>query len=254
MLNSKLNTVLLPLLVAILLSTAVKLKIGRVIDNVFYTILTPVHYPVTKLRNLADTQTSFIKSLPQIHQQNIFLLSENSRLLSENERLKQSISDSKTVSQNSNFKSILPVRLTGSIGNNTVSSSLPLDHVKTGQALVYGKILLGIVGDIKGSIISITPLDSDRIEIFPIHTSSGQKGQYKYQNNTPQITDLPRLSLVVLNDTVFTEPSALIPGNLVVGKVVKIISAQQEPIQKAELKLEASLREVQDGLAIVLEP
>lgn len=254
MLNSKLNTLLLPLLIAVLLSVGGKLKIGIFIDNIFYTLLLPIHYPVGKLHYLTNSQVAFVKSLPGIRNQNTLLLSENSRLLSENEQLKQSISDTKTVLQSANFKSILPVRLTGSIGNNSVSSSLPVDKVKIGQPLVYGKIILGVVSDIKGTVINVTPLDNERIETIAVHTASGQKGQYKFQNNTPQITDIPSLSPVVLSDTVFTEPSAQIPGNLVVGKVVKLISAQQEPLQKAQIKLETSLREVQDGLAIVIEP
>lgn len=142
MTSTKINLLLLPLLVSILLSTAGKLKIGKTLDNVFYTILTPIHMPVGYLRQVADTQISFISSLPKLKQQNKDLIFQNSRLLSENEQLKQSIVDSKTAILTQNFKSVLPVRLTGSIGNNSVSSSLPLDKVKKGQPLIFGKILV----------------------------------------------------------------------------------------------------------------
>ncbi len=117
-----------------------------------------------------------------------------------------------------------------------------------------GKILLGIVDEVKGSVINITPLDNERIEVFAVHTSSGQKGQYKYLGNTPQITDIPSLSPIAFSDYVFTEPGELIPANLVVGKIIKIISAQQEPLQKAQIKLETTLRDANEGLAIILEP
>ncbi|HAI22706.1 TPA: hypothetical protein DCP77_03780 [Candidatus Collierbacteria bacterium] len=254
MTSTKINLLLLPLLVSILLSTAGKLKIGKTLDNVFYTILTPIHMPVGYLRQVADTQISFISSLPKLKQQNKDLIFQNSRLLSENEQLKQSIVDSKTAILTQNFKSVLPVRLTGSIGNNSVSSSLPLDKVKKGQPLIFGKILLGTVADVKGSVINITPLDSDHIEVFPVHTSSGQKGQYKFISNTPQITDIPSLSPITFGDYVFTEPGELIPGNLIIGKITKIISAQQEPLQKAQIKLETTLRNTTDGLVIILEP
>jgi len=254
MTSTKLNLLLLPLLFAILLSTAGKLKIGKAVNSVFYTILTPIHLPVGFLRQATDSQLSFIKNLPKIKEQNKTLLSQNSSLLSENELLKQSLLDSKIVVRDSNFKSVLPVRLTGSIGSNSVSSSLPIDIVKKGQPLVFGKILLGTVADVKGSVINITPLDNDRIEVFSVHTSSGQKGQYKYLGNTPQITDIPSLSPITFGDYVFTEPGELIPGNLIVGKITKIISAQQEPLQKAEIKLETTLRDTSEGLAIILEP
>ncbi len=210
--------------------------------------------PIGYLRQAVDTQVSFIRSLPKLKQQNKDLVSQNSNLLSENEQLRQAIVDIKTVALPQNFRSVLPVRLTGSIGNNSVSSSLPLDKVKRGQPLIFGKILLGTVADIKGSVINITPLDSDRIEVFAVRTSSGQKGQYKFISNTPQITDIPSLSPIAFGDYVFTEPGELIPGNLIIGKITKIISAQQEPLQKAQIKLETTLRNTTDGLVIILEP
>jgi len=254
MTSTKLNLLLLPLLFAILLSTAGKLKIGKAVNSVFYTILTPIHLPVGFLRQATDSQLSFIKNLPKIKEQNKSLLSQNSSLLSENELLKQSLIDSKIVVRDSNFKSVLPVRLTGSIGSNSVSSSQSLEKVRVGQPLVFGKILLGTVADIKGSVINIRPLDDDRTNSISVHTSSGQKGQYKFQGNTPQITDIPSLSPITYGDYVFTEPAELIPANLVIGKIIKVISAQQEPLQKAEIKLETILRDAPEGLSIILEP
>jgi len=254
MTSTKINLLLLPLLVSILLSTAGKLKIGNAIDSVFYTILTPIHAPIGFLRQTANSQISLIKSIPLLRQQNKDLISQNSRLLSDNEHLKQSLSDSKITVQETSFKSILPVRLTGSLGSNSVSSTLPLDKVRVGQPLVSGKILLGTVADIKGSVININPLDSDHNQTFSVHTSSGQKGQYKYLANTPQITDIPNLSPITYGDYIFTEPGEFIPANLVIGKVIKIISAQQEPLQKAQIKLETTLSDAPDNLAIILQP
>jgi cell shape-determining protein MreC len=254
MISSKINLLLLPLLVSILLSTAGKLKIGATLDNVFYTILSPIHLPVGYLRQAVSTQVSFIKSFPKLRQQNKDLVTQNASLLSENERLKQTLVDAKTLNLNSEYQSVLPVRLTGSIGNNSVASSLPLDKVKVGQPLVFGKIILGTVIGIKGSVINISPLDSDRTQNYSVHTSSGQKGQYRYTTNMPQITDIPSLAPIAIGDYVFTEPSELIPGNLVIGKITKIISAQQEPLQKAQIQLSASLRDSPENLIIIIEP
>ncbi|HSV94972.1 MAG TPA: rod shape-determining protein MreC [Spirochaetia bacterium] len=254
MTNSKINSLILPLLFAILLSIASKLTIGNTLDQIFYTILTPVHLPISFFRHNIETQTTFIKSLPRLRQQNKDLTTQNSYLLSENEQLKQLLFDSKVVDTISDFKSILPVRLIGSIGNNSVSSSLPLDKVKIGQPLISGKTLLGTVSAIKGSVIDIIPLDNDRFQTLSVHTSSNQKGQFKHQNNIPQITGISSLSPIAIGDYVFTEPGELIPGNLVIGKIQKIISDQQEPLQKAQIKLESSLKENPSGLVIILEP
>lgn len=254
MTHTKLNLLLLPLLVSILLSTAGKLKVGKSVDTVFYTILSPLHLPIGYLRQTVETQVSFVKSFPKLKKQNTALLFQNSNLLSENELLKQTLADSKTSFQNQNFKSVLPVRLTGSIGSHSVTSSLPLDKVRVGQPLVSGKILLGTVADVRGSVINIYSLDTDKTPSIMVHTNSGQKGQYRYQNNTPQISDIPSLSPITLGDYVFTEVSEFIPGNLVIGKIEKIISAQQEPLQKAQIKLETTLRDSPAGLVILLQP
>lgn len=254
MASTRLNLLILPLLVSILLSVGGKLKIGRSVDTVFYTVLSPIHLPLGFLHQVVTSQISFVKSFPSLKQQNQDLISQNARLLSENELLKQSLSDSKAIIQNPNFKSVLPVRLTGSIGSTSVTSSLPLDKVRIGQPLIFGKILLGTVADVKGSVVNITPLDSDKTPSIPVHTDSGQKGQYRFQNNTPQITDIPSLSPIAYGDYVFTEASELIPGNLVIGKITKIISAQQEPLQKAQIKLETTLRDSPAGLVLLLAP
>jgi len=254
MVNTKINLLILPLLIAILLSTLGKLKIGPAVNNVFYTVLTPIHFPIGLLRQNIDTQISYIKSIPKLREQYQILLSQNANLLSENEQLKQTLTDSKTIVSVSNFKNIIPVRLSGSIGSNLVTSSLSLEKVKKGQALVFNKILLGIVFEVRGSVINITPLDNEHIGSIAVHTTSGQKGQYKLINNTPQITDISNLTPINIGDYVFTEPSEEIPENLVIGKITKIISNQQEPLQKAQITLESGMENVSKGLAIVILP
>lgn len=254
MTGSKLNQLFLPLLFAVLLSISTKTKIGNTVDLIFYTLLLPVHQPVGFFRQITDNKITFIKNLPTLEKENRNLHNLNSRLLSENELLKQSITDSQKLSLKTNFKSVLPVRITGSIGNNTVTSSLPIGDVRHGQPLVSGTILLGTVSEIKGSIINIAPLDVDHAKILSVHTSAGQKGFYKFISNTPQITDIPSLSPLAANDYVFTEPTDQIPGNLVVGKVIRIISAAQEPLQKAEIRLETTLSDNPDNLTIILNP
>jgi cell shape-determining protein MreC len=254
MTTSKINLLLLPLLLSILLSVSTKLRIGKAIDSVFYTVLAPIHLPIGSLRQTADNQITFIKSLPTLQKENRNLLSENALLLSQNEQLKQSQTDSANPNLKSSFKSVLPVRVTGSVGNNTVTSSLPLDNVQIGQPLVSGTILLGTVSSIKGSVINIKPLDEDGADIFSVHTSSGQKGFYKFTTNTSLITDIPSLSPIITGDYVFTEPTPLIPGNLVIGKILKVTSGAEEPLQKAEIRLETALSNNPDNLTLILQP
>ncbi len=251
---TKLNLLLLPLLVSILLVTASKLKVGQTIDAFFYTALFPIHLPVSKLRLFTEAQSAQIKNLPFLDKQNSELKIQNAHLLSENESLKELIGDRKILdSLHLPFKEILPVHLVGSTGSYTVSSSFPLNKVRPGQVLIEGNILLGTVSEIKGSLITIIPLDSSKTPIFSVHTSSGQKGVYKYQNHLPQISDIPSQSPINLGDFILTEPSDLFPGNLLVGKTVRLLSTTQEPLQKAEISLYSSLASNPQNLAIILQ-
>jgi cell shape-determining protein MreC len=238
----------------VLLSTVTKLRIGKTVDAVFYSILAPIRLPIGFFRQTTDGQITFIKNLPTLQKENHRLLSENALLLSTNEQLKQSLADTQNPNLKSNFHSVLPVRITGSVGSDTVTSSQSLDAVKPGQPLVSGTILLGTVSSVKGSVINIKPLDEDGADILSVHTSSGQKGFYKFVANTPQITDIPSLSPVITGDYLFTEPTPLIPANLVIGKILKITSGAQEPLQKAEVRLETTLSDNPDNLTLILQP
>ncbi len=254
MTSTKLNFLLLPLLVSILLSTGSKLKIGKTIDSVAYAIFFPLHQPIGLVRQLADQQISLVKNLPNLQKENHRLRTQNSDLLFQNEQLKQLISANKTLSLPTDFSAVIPVHPVGSLGSNTVSSTLTLEGVRVGQPLISGKTLIGLVSAINGSVITISPLDSDRLPAISVHTASGQKGQYRYQENISQITDVTNLSPLILDDYVFTEPGESVPGNLVIGKIKKIVSAPQEPLQRAEVSLETHLNLAPPDLIIVLKP
>ncbi len=255
MTTTKINLLFLPLLVSILLVTASKLKVGPTIDSFFYSLFYPITLPISKLRLISEQQISQIKGFPLLGRQIADLKNQNATLISENETLKQLVSDQKNLSNlQSPFKKVLPVHLIGSNGSFTVSSSFPLDKVRPGQVLIAGNILLGTVSEIKGSVVTITPLDSGKVPPFSVHTSSGQKGTYKYLNHLSQISDIPSQSPINLGDFILTEPHELFPGNLLVGKTVRLLSTSQEPLQKAEISLYSSLNDNLQNLAIILEP
>lgn len=253
MTSTKINLLILPLLVSILLSTVSKLKIGNNLNQVFYTLLSPIHVPVNLIHRFTTSQVSFIKNIPTLANQNKALTTQNINLLSENENLKELVKDTGNHLV-SNFKSTLPVRLTGSTGDLIVTSSLPLENVSLNQPLVSGKILLGVVSEIKGKVIRITPLNSDHLSPLAVHTGSGQKGQFRYQANNPQLIGVPSTSPIILGDYLFTEATEYLPANLVIGKIDQIISTPQEPFQKARIKLENTLQNSPDNLLLILEP
>lgn len=255
MTSTKLNLILLPLFVSILLSTASKLKVGTQIDTFFYTLLTPLSLPVSKLRLFAEKQSFFFKNISGLEKQNRDQKNQIARLISENEYLKQSLTDKKILDRlQNNFKQALPVRLVGSSGKFTVSSSLPLDNIRPGQPLVSGNILLGTVKDVKNNLITIIPLNSEKSPAFPARTTSGQKGLYQFSQDNPQITDIPSQSPLVLGDMVLTEPSELFPSSLIIGQTIRLLTISQEPLQRAEISLYSTLDSSPDNLAIITQP
>jgi cell shape-determining protein MreC len=256
MINSiKINLLLLPLLFAILLSIASNLAVGKSLDSLFYLVLTPITAPTSKLRLFTESKIGSLKNISVLERESREQKNQIAILLSENEYLKQTIVDKKVIENLRNsFKHIIPVRISGSTGKFIVSSSSPLDLVKPGQPLISGNVLLGTVLEVKGSAVTITPLDSEKSPSFPIRTASGQKGFYKYSDNHAQITDVPSQYPIILGDFIFTEAGELFPGNLIVGKATRITTISQEPLQKAEIVLYDTLSNNPENLAIITQP
>jgi len=255
MTNSRINLLILPLLVSILLSLASKLKIGPAINNIFFIALAPIHSPISSVKIEADKKMSFIYSLPVMEKRNHELTLLNAGLVSENEHLKQVIAEQKiSTSIKTIYKETLPVRLAGSSGSFTVTSSSSLENVKPGQPLISGSLLLGVVSEVKGQIITITPLESEKITPINIRTISNQKGIYRYLARTPQITDIPSQNTIALGEYILTEASQQIPENLLLGKTKNILSSAQDPLQKAEISIEGNLSQNFDALFIVTKP
>lgn len=255
MTSAKLNILLLPLFFAILLSTASKLKVGSKIDSVFYTAFYPISTPISNLRLFAEKKYLLLKNFSGLEKQNREQKNQIAILISENEYLKQTITDKKVLDNLKNtFRSVVPVRLTGSSGKFVVSSSLSLESVRPGQPLVSGSVLLGTVKDIKNNTVTITPLSSDKSPAFPVRTASGQKGLFKFVDNSPQLVDVPSQSPIILGDIVLTEPGDLFPGSLIIGKTVRLLTVSQEPLQKAEISLYDTLDSSPDNLAIITQP
>jgi hypothetical protein len=57
-----------------------------------------------------------------------------------------------------------------------------------------------------------------------------------------------------LGDFVLSEASELIPANLLVGKVTKILTSPQDPIQKGEVSLYETIQHLNDNIVVILKP
>jgi len=230
-----------------------KLKIGKSVDSFFYTILFPITFPTNKVRTTLDNDIVYIKNLPGIEKQNRDQKLQIATLVTENEFLKQNITDKETIKNLSTFKEVIPVRFSGT-QKYSVTSTYPSDKVITGQPLVSGSVLLGVVSDINNSIISITPLDDRKISSFSIRTTSNIKGKYKFDGEKSLLTDIPSQNQINLGDFVLTEASDQIPANLLIGKISSILTGPEEPLQKVSISLYDHLSDVSENLAIIIKP
>jgi len=251
----RVNKLILPLLVSILLSTVGTLKIGQDINSLFSVVLSPITSPSSFIRSLLNENFEFFWQLPQINRENQDLKKQNAALLYEIQNLKDAITDQTTLDNAKvSFKEIVPVRVISLGKTISATTSQSTDKIKPGQPVVSGTILLGIVESVSSPIIQIIPLDSENLRRFPIKTQTGQTGIYLFDARTPQIIDLPSENPINLNDSVLTLPTQLVPSGLVVGKITRIISSPQDPLQKAEVKLDSRFSSTTSDLIIITSP
>ncbi len=251
--SSKINLLLLPLLVSILLCTLSKLKIGQSFNNLIYAVFTPVSFPMNQAKIFTKSQKENFLRLPELRKELQNQKITNSRLLSENQNLKNLILDQKIIA-NLHTPSFQPIHLINLGKTITASVNQNINQIQVGQPVVTGTILLGLVSEINNGIITIVPLSDDNIPLISTVTSSGQKGSYRYNSRTPQITDVPSQTPLILNDVLFTLPSKKIPPNLILGKLVKILSSSQEPLQRAEIKIETTITDSLTDLFVIISP
>ncbi len=254
MINSKLSF-LPPLLISILLFTTSNLKIGSFLSAFTNTILHPISSPLIGFKNYYQSQISTIKNLPSINKQNreqkVFI----AHLVRENELLKQSLKDFQVENNFKNsYQEVLAIKVTGSRGKIVATSTQPLDKLKSGMPVVSGNILLGIVTEINQNIIHIISLEDDLFPPVSLKTASGPEGVFRHHNGIPQIVNVPSQTPIILGDFVLTNPTDTIPSNLLVGKVSKITTSPQDPLQKGEITLYDSFSNNPENIVIILNP
>ena len=251
---SKANKIILPLLVSILLSTGGTLKIGEKINASLSYVLSPITASSVILKSRLTGNLMFLGELPHINEDNQQLKKKNAILLLENQNLKDSIADRETLkSTPAIFGETIPIRILNTGKITIATTSFNLSPIKAGQPVVSGATLLGFVEAVTPPLIYITPLDSESAPRFLAKTTLGQTGTYSFQSRIPRLVDLPSENPITLNDSVLTLPNLLTPPNLVIGRIVRILSTPQEPLQKAEIKLESSLA-LSTNLVIITKP
>lgn len=251
---AKINLIFLPLLFSILLSTVGKLKLGHDLNTLIYNLLTPIQTPLKLLKNQKNQSLNLLSSLPSLSQQNALLKSQNNALLTENQNLKNLLHDQFLINEQKHvYTQTIPVRVLSVNQKIAVTTSLDISDVKIGQPAISNQVLIGLVSDIEAPIIYLTPLTQENFPNINLTTQSNQKGNYQYASRTSQLINLPSETDINLNDTVFTQVSEMIPANLIIGKITRLITTKESPLQKAEIKLETDPQTL-SNLLIITKP
>lgn len=252
--NSKL-LFLPPLLVSILLFTVSNLKFGLFLNNFSLAVFGPVTRPIALARLDLQKKQNFYLSLPETGKVNREQKVLIAHLIWENETLKQALKESKTQDLlQSNYKKVLPIKISSLTGKIIATSSQSLSEVKPGMPVVSGNILLGQVTEVSDSSLNIIPLEDDLFPNIAVRGSTGPKGVFRHVNGTSQIINVSSQTPLILGDFVLTEATDIIPANLLIGKITKLLTSPQEPIQKGEINIYDTLQNSPDNLVIILKP
>jgi len=223
---------LTPLLISILLFVSSKLKPLKPGYQKLTTTLISLHQPINQLRNQLNQTKQFITSLPSIHYQNLSLKAENNQLKTQNLLLKNQLNlkDFKNPSWTT-----VPVRII-KVGQIITATTNQTDQLKPGMPLIYSTNLIGLIQKVSSPIVYILPLTHPEIN-FPVQISQDIKGDFVFQNQTPQMINIANPNTPIQHDTVFTLPTEQIPEGLIVGQVSQTLTKPSNPIQKVEIKL-----------------
>ncbi len=210
-----------------------------------------IHQPIYNLKNKLDQQKLFVASLPSIHFSNLSLQAENEKLKTQNLLLKNKL-DLKSFDL-PDYNTI-PVRIINI--NQTISATSDhTDLIEPGMPLVQSTNIIGIVQKVSSSIIYILPL-TDKNVSFPAQTDQGDKGNYLFQDQIPQMANIASQNVPNQTNTVFTLPTEQIPEGLIVGTVTQTLTKPSNPIQRVEIKLSSASHNLSDGgpLYIITSP
>lgn len=244
-----------PLLVSILLFTVSNLKFGYFLNTTSLFIFTPLVKPILNGQLSFQNKINYLQNLPEINRQNREQKVLLAHLIWENETLKQSLKDTKTEEQLKNsYQKIIPIKISSLTGKVIATSSQSLAEVSPGMPVVSGNILLGLVTQVNKNSLNLISLENDLFPNLPVRGSSGPKGVFRHTNGVSQIVNVPSQTPLVLGDFVLTEASDIMPPNILIGKITKLLTTPQEPIQKGEISIYDNFKNSPDNIVVVIKP
>ncbi len=200
---------------------------------------------ITYLRLQKNNLFDYLIRIPSLSRENADLLGENNLLRIRAKKLADLVVDQDQLKVlGSHTWQSVPVKLV-SLGNLATYTSLNFANIKPGQPVATGNSLVGLVKSVEPPVIKVIPLTSPDIKLA-IELDTGAKGDLAYKNNQALVTNLDSGTAFNSKTTVFTLPNDLIPGNLLVGQIDKIVSNPANPTQEATLILDQEIAKAHD--------
>lgn len=236
------------IVLSLLLIASTKIGKTEFVTSLFQQLFYPIQAPTSTIHNYYSYYLSYFSSLPQ-------LSVDNERLSRENQDLKiafKKIKEDQKITQVdfvTNYKQTVPLRLVGT-GQKLLFTTKDLTNVTKGQPIIVHNQLIGLVDEVVGQVIKVTPIDNFDNPLA-IQLENGIKGSYKVEGDIPVVFSLPSDTSYTQHTLVLTLPTPQIPENLVVGEIDQIISSSADPFQKAKVNLSKNTSE---NFLLILQP
>jgi len=174
----------------------------------------------------------FLKDLPSIYDQNQNLSTENQKLKL---ALKKYTDDQQVPDITTSFSKTIPLRLVGE-SDQLLFTSKDLSGIGIGQPVIIERQIIGLVREVTSRLIKVLPITDPNTKL-PVQLETGLKGNYVVEKNSPIVTSLSNDAIYSPNTLVLTLPTDLIPENLIIGEIERVISSSADPFQKVKVKI-----------------
>ncbi|MBI2325826.1 hypothetical protein HYU91_00345 [Candidatus Collierbacteria bacterium] len=237
------------LLLSILLVGATKLNFTSSASSLFATLVNPILNPMTSLKTKKNSLTDFLLATPNLSRENEKLKQENNLLKVKAKKLTDLISDQNQLKNLTNHSwQSQPIKLV-SLDNLASFTSLDFANIRPGQPVATGNSLVGLVKSVEPPIIMVIPLNHPDAKLG-VQLDTGTRGDYVYKKNEAHIINLDSDTAFNSPTTVFTLPTTLIPENLILGEIDKIISNPADPTLEATILLDSNISSSHDFFVI----
>ncbi|HSX39207.1 MAG TPA: rod shape-determining protein MreC [Candidatus Saccharimonadales bacterium] len=230
-------------------------------------IFTPVEFGLKNTASSIKDTGNFFIALKGLRDQNISLIKENQNLKSIILSLKQADDENKILRTQLNLKNrntfdkkLLLANVMGNAkdltGGSVIIDKGTRQGVKAGSNVILANYLVGIVKDTQSerSLVSLitSPDISATVRDIDVaqHTEGLAVGQY---GTSIQMTRILPNEVINVGDTIVTSgKDGIFDANLLLGKVVKVVSVPAEPLKSAYIETQIDLANL-DKVFVIIE-